>query len=765
MCALQLDHQAPSHRLARTQQKGTALVLSLITVMIIASLGAGLVQLHTAIDKRHEFAIDRRRALYLAEAGLAEASFAVSQGRSGVIASDAVPAGFGRGVYWVEADDLPGDRLALRCTAQVGTAEFVVRTMIVPNVNPITTLGFFGSDGVNIGFGSVIDGYHSGSGDYLSQVNAALPVLSTGDMGLLGSDSDIVLNETSPTDEEFLGLDTTVTALAGAKLSGTTTTSAGAWAILAGSTSGGSSVGTGTGTGSTSLVGTGPSLTAFAGVVETTVPTLPTHVYGRLRPGARSLVRSGGLSVITGDVDPFEAPPTLPEVSLPTPTEYLTGSVDITADQTGIGVNVETWVQNDITVTDGATLTFEGPSVIRCETIQLLASSSIEFDDSAGPIHIYATEGFNFRPGSTVKSISSEDVARGTYIFVPGSASESDRITLRSSGKFHGALYAPDDIVRIPQNLHWIGSAVGRVLFTAPGAHLTHDRRMAVGGNGTPALPEQASWQVVPLGKEVARQLPIDPILALALRGVTPVPSAQGAIETDVEISYIDSTGQSSTYMGPLATFPIASAQRVIGARWTDPRDGTVRDWATPAGVESTTALIQERERIRALKAIILGNNATTDVATLEDNVVAVEVSAIMAGVDVSAEPVEVQRAVQRVDDADVTLLPDPVETANRATALADEYAAKAQIIQTAAEALLILGADPVAADPLIIALRAAVNDCGQAALDAQARSNTTNTTTGGVQETAAQEAAAFAEAAMKLCYDADNLFAQLQAL
>ena len=737
--------------------------------MIIASLGAGLVQLHTAIDKRHEFAIDRRRALYLAEAGLAEASFAVSQGRSGVIASALVPAGFGRGVYWVETDDLPGDRLALRCTAQVGTAEFVVRTMIVPNVNPITSLGFFGSDGVNIGWGSVVDGYHSASGDYLSQVDAALPVLSTGDMGLLGSDSDIVLNETSPTDEEFLGLDTTVTALAGASLSGTVTSSAGAWATLAGSTSGGSSGGTGAGAGagtrSTFVMSAGPSLTAFTGVVETTVPTLPTHVYGRLRPGARSLVRSGGLSVITGDVDPFEAPPTLPEISLPTPTEYLTGSVDITADQTGIGVNVETWVQGDITVGDGATFTIEGPSVIRCETIQLLASSAIEFDDSAGPIHIYATEGFNFRPGSTVNSIASEDVARGTYIFVPGSASESDRITIRSSGTFHGALYAPDDIIRIPQNLHWIGSAVGRVLFTAPGTHITHDRRMTVGGNGTPALPEQASWQVVPLGKEVARQLPIDPVFALALRGVTPVPSAQAAIETDVEISYIDSTGQPSTYTGALATFPLASAQRVVGARWTDPRDGTVRSWATPAGVESTTALIQERKRIRALKAIILNNNATVDVATLEDNVAVVEVAAIMAGLDVSTEPVEVQRAVQRVDDADVTLLPDPVETADRATAMADEFYAKAQVIQTAAEALPILGTNPVAADPLIIALRAAVNDCDQAAIDARARATTANASTGAAQDTAAQEAAAFAETAMKLCYDADNLYAQLQAL
>ena len=756
MCDLLLTPQAVLRRSARRAQRGTALVLSLITVMIIASLGAGLVQLHTAIDKRSEFAIDRRRALYLAEAGLAEASLAVSQGRSGNIASEAVPARFGRGVYWVEADDLPGDRMALRCTAQLGTAEFVVRTMVLPNVNPVTSLGFFGSDGVTVGWGSVIDGYHSGDGSYTSQVDTALPVLSTGEMGLIGSDSDIILKETTPTDEETLGLSDATIVAAGPSLSADT--GAGSWADLAG--------GTDSGTGSTGGLPTVGGSLPLAGtaVAASTLPTYPTHIYGRLRPGTRSTVQSGGLSIIDGEIAPFDTPPTLPEITLPTPAEYLSGSISITMDQTNVGANVETWVQENITVTAGAVLTLKGPALLRCQTMNLEQGAILELDDAEGAIHIYASEGFNFRPGTTVRSTSDEAIAHGTYLFVPGAADATDRITIRSQGKFHGALYAPDDILRIPQGLHWIGSAVARVVFAAPGSHLTHDQRVTIGGNGLPAIPRQLSWQVVPMGKEIARQLPIDPMLALALRGVTPVASSVGAIETDLDISYIDSSGQAALYSGTLDSFPRASAQRILAARWTDPRDGAIRSWATPTGTESTNAVAQNRKIARRLKTLIQAGNPLADVAALEEGEVLGEVSSLMVGLDISAEPIEVQRAVQRVDPATVTLMPDPLETSSRAVLTADEFYFKALSIQTTAEALPVLASN-VAADPMIIALRAAVNATDQAAIDARARDQVAQISTGAAQITAAQQAAAFAEEAMKQCNIADNLLSQLEVL
>ena len=746
-----------AQRARRHSQSGTALVLSLITVMIIASLGAGLVQLHSAIDKRQEFAIDRRRALYLAEAGLAEASFALSQGRTGVIASEAVPARFGRGVYWVEADALPGDRTALRCTARLGSAEFVLRTMVLPNVNPITSLGFFGTDAVTIGWATIVDGYHSADGEYANQVDAALPVTSTGELGLIGSDADIVLMETPPTQAEILGV--TTLGLNSGSLTATSNTSAGAWAALAGGTPPGPGTGApATGGGTLPSVGTGTP-------TGDTLPTHPTYIYGQLRPGAQSVVRSGGLSIIDGEIDPYDAPPALPEVSLPDPSEYLMGSVVIAADQTDIGANVETWVEEDVIVNNGATLEIVGPALLRCRTLQLEDGASLVLDDEQGAIHIYAEEGLNFHPGTKLRSVAKEEASRGTFILVPGSVEASDRITLRSTGKFHGALYAPDDILRIPRGLHWLGSAVARVIFAAPGSHLTYDRRISLGGDGLPALPQQLSWQVVPMGKEVARLLPMEPVLALTLAGITPVPSATAAIETDVTLSYIDISGSPATYNGTLAGFPQASAQRVLGARWVDPRDGAPQEWTTPVGAESTEAIAEDRRRLRLLKKVIKDNNPTQDVAALEVQETLLEVSRIMDGLDVSGEPIEVRRAVQRVDPDAVSMLPDPAGAAERSVEVAESALDKALAIRTTAVALPVLTTNPGASNPLIQDLQNAVAAAQQAVVLARARDIVAQDAADPAQENAAQEVIALTEEALEQRQIAEALLGQLLAL
>ena len=46
-------------RIQRESQRGAALVVSLITVMVVASLGAGLIQLQTILDKKHAFSLEK----------------------------------------------------------------------------------------------------------------------------------------------------------------------------------------------------------------------------------------------------------------------------------------------------------------------------------------------------------------------------------------------------------------------------------------------------------------------------------------------------------------------------------------------------------------------------------------------------------------------------------------------------------------------------------------------------------------------------------
>ncbi len=696
---------------------GSAMVLALMAVMVLASLGAGLAQLHTAIDRRQDFAVDRRKALYLAEAGIAEAALAVSVGKSGTIASAEVPALYGGGVYWVEADDLPDDRVVLRCTAQVESAEFVVRTMIVPNVNPVTRLGFFGSDGITIGWGATVDGYHSGRGHYESQIDPSLPVPSTGRLALVGSDSDIVLEELGhlPADD--------------------------------GLTLGGA--------------GLGCDLPA----PETGEATEgATRIYGRVRPGLHSRVRSGGRSLISGDITPYEAPPPLPMVSLPAPTEVLTGPVEVEATRVGLGHQVETWVQGSITVARGATWTVEGPAVIRCESLTLEERSHLVLDDADGPIHIYSEDGLDFRPGSTLSSPADEETSRGTYLFVAGTGEERDRVSMRASGRFHGALYAPNDIVRIPANLRWLGSAVARVVVLDPNSHVSFDRRLGIGGDGLPTAPRQLSWQVVPLSQEVARHLSIDPIARLAQAGVQPVPSALGAIESETELHYVDRHGQEATYRGRAAEFDPAEARRILGARWEDPRDGTTRTWATPAGAESTGAVPLVRGDLRGIRSALHDVSPHLDVATLSEDDALLEVTASVTGAALTTAAPEVRWAARRVDPADVSLTPEPIASSGRAAEIARTHADQAASALTAATLLPVPEANADAA-ALLAEAQAAEQSAAEAAASSEAQALVATTTLGPAQVHAAEAAQTQSDLAVQYAAVVLDRQSQLEAL
>ena len=94
-----IDMKRPDPR-----RRGTALTAALVVVVTIASLGAYLIQVQAAMARRQAMSIDTRTALYTAEAGLAEAAYQVSQGRSGTIGSKESPAEFNGHKYWVESD-------------------------------------------------------------------------------------------------------------------------------------------------------------------------------------------------------------------------------------------------------------------------------------------------------------------------------------------------------------------------------------------------------------------------------------------------------------------------------------------------------------------------------------------------------------------------------------------------------------------------------------------------------------------------------------
>lgn len=150
----------------RNKRRGSALVVALVAVTAVAVLGAGLVQVAGSQLRRHGHSIDTKRALYLAEAGVAEAWLAIAQGKSGNVGTSTSPALLNGGLYWVEADWLPADQIALRSTGLAGTGRFAIETVVQRPSNPLADLGLFGEDEVRVGTQSVVDAWDSAFGEW-----------------------------------------------------------------------------------------------------------------------------------------------------------------------------------------------------------------------------------------------------------------------------------------------------------------------------------------------------------------------------------------------------------------------------------------------------------------------------------------------------------------------------------------------------------------------------------------------------------------------
>ena len=107
-------------RIRREGRAGGALVLALVSVVTVAALAATILELGLAVTRRQNHSIDRKRAFYISEAGLAEAFHAIKVGESGQVGTQDEPAVFGHGLLWVETEDLGDGMRALKSTGMYG---------------------------------------------------------------------------------------------------------------------------------------------------------------------------------------------------------------------------------------------------------------------------------------------------------------------------------------------------------------------------------------------------------------------------------------------------------------------------------------------------------------------------------------------------------------------------------------------------------------------------------------------------------------------
>jgi hypothetical protein len=162
--------------------------MSLVAVSTVVVLAASFSQFASSVANRQAHAIARKRAFYLAEAGLAEAFAGLSCGKSGNVGTEAAPALLGDGVFWVEATELEPGFVRLEATGMIGTGMAVLALVAQRGEESVGALGVFSGGDVMLGDGTLVDAYDSTKGDYELQTDKTGAALgSNGNVAISGS--------------------------------------------------------------------------------------------------------------------------------------------------------------------------------------------------------------------------------------------------------------------------------------------------------------------------------------------------------------------------------------------------------------------------------------------------------------------------------------------------------------------------------------------------------------------------------------------------
>jgi len=555
------------HRLISDSRRGSALIASLFAVIFIASLGAYLVEIQSAFARRQCASIDRKRALYLAEAGLAESVLAVSQGRSGRLGDEETPVRFHQGIYWVESERLADGCVTLTSRARVGVGNFAVRLIVRPNVHHVGNAGFFGAEGVVIGDAVVIDGYNSELGTYAAQSNWVLGFPTTGGGALVRSDRGIVVDDS-------------------------VTWPSGSLDPYASLVSGLSSEQ------QEQLLLEDPSNFLRLRLSEASLAPSLTHVLGVLRPGPGHNVETSGNSTLL-ELNPSEKELQLPDVLQPSTRRDLpeeTIVVDTFMELANVSVRGGT-----LLVRPGGELVLSGPLVLRLDELGVQSGGTLRLDDEDGPIHLHIDEGLELAAGSLVVSVGADAPHGGTFVFVEPALDPTldNRVRVDALGVFRGVIYAPGDRLELPTGLRYFGAAAAKHLTVADGAWLTFDEALRIGGAGMPVLPRQQVWQILMEAVDPVR-VGFDPLADLARRGVTPLNWSNASAEQIAIAEYLDGDGLMQSYTGTLDEAQVTAMDRVISLSWLDPASDTYQRPLRPPGMDPDDLIEAFRDQVRA---------------------------------------------------------------------------------------------------------------------------------------------------------------------
>jgi len=165
---------------------GSAMVFSVVAVMVVSILAAGFLHLALSVTRRLNSTSDALQALNIAEAGLSEAYMGLGVAKTGNVGTAEAPAVFGGGLLWVEATQHSTTMVELKSTGMYGTGRATLGIFCEQSGLRVASLGFFTEDDLRLNPDVRLDSYDSSRGSYADQLNTRL-----NNQGTIGSNGDI----------------------------------------------------------------------------------------------------------------------------------------------------------------------------------------------------------------------------------------------------------------------------------------------------------------------------------------------------------------------------------------------------------------------------------------------------------------------------------------------------------------------------------------------------------------------------------------------
>lgn len=490
---------------------GSVMFAALAVVLTVTVLASCLLQLSAVTTREQAQSVDTKRAFYLAESGLSESWYGLKVGKSGNIGTAELPASYGDGLLWVEAEDIGAGRTSLTSTGLVGSGRFALSMVVESDGTTVAGMGFFADQDVVIGEDVTVDSYDSSTGPYVEVVE----VLAKGAGGLLGSDglSDSV--------EEIVG-----------------------------------------GVASTSRVGSNGDITVNGS------PDAPTFISGDVQPGPSGSVIVGEGVTIAGSTAPSSKPFELPQIDVPA----ITSRGDMTVGARGSLSVLPTGesAYGLLRVPAGRTLTINGPVTLVVARFQLDAGANLVLNAGLGPITIHTTEALSWAPGSNVNCLHEDpsslslQVSAGVWFDRDGDGDDDPPAQFQPTGHFLGTVYAPNSPLQLAAATEIFGAVAAESLELAEGARLHFDEALAAVNPGTGGDLVVTAWRVVELPDVPLVNERKDPVQALLVKGIV-APLASNAHESVLfKIQFMDWTDTERYWRGDELKFNWLSVKTVI---------------------------------------------------------------------------------------------------------------------------------------------------------------------------------------------------------